>query len=83
MCHCHLRPRLKKYLMCITDGWPTVAKMTSYILEADDLTAPAHGGVPERLGSSLFPELSKQVHQPDGQTLWLCYSANFSPAGTR
>jgi hypothetical protein len=23
-------PGLKKYLMCITDGWPAVAKMTSY-----------------------------------------------------
>ncbi|MEJ2705088.1 MAG: hypothetical protein P8Z79_21835, partial [Sedimentisphaerales bacterium] len=31
-------PGLKKYLMCITDGWPTVAKMDSYILEADTLT---------------------------------------------
>ena len=33
-------PQLKKYLMCITDGWPTVAKMDSYILEADDITGP-------------------------------------------
>jgi len=31
---------LKKYLMCVTDGWPTVAKMNSYILEADTLTGP-------------------------------------------
>ena len=30
-------PGLKKYLMCVTDGWPTVAKMTSYILEADKI----------------------------------------------
>ena len=33
-------PGLKKYLMCVTDGWPTVAKMTSYILEADAITGP-------------------------------------------
>jgi len=33
-------PGLKKYLMCITDGWPTVAKMNSYILEGDMLTGP-------------------------------------------
>ncbi len=31
---------LKKYLMCVTDGWPTCAKMNSYILEADALTGP-------------------------------------------
>ena len=34
-------PGLKKYLMCVTDGWPTVAKMTSYILESD--VQPARG----------------------------------------
>ena len=33
-------PALKKYLMCVTDGWPTCAKMNSYILEADELTGP-------------------------------------------
>jgi hypothetical protein len=26
--------------MCVTDGWPTVAKMNSYILEADAITGP-------------------------------------------
>ena len=31
---------LKKYLMCVTDGWPTCAKMRTYILEADALTGP-------------------------------------------
>lgn len=31
---------LKKYLMCVTDSWPTVAKMTSCIPEADDITGP-------------------------------------------
>ncbi len=34
-------PGLKKYLMCVTDGWPTVAKMDSYILEADARTGVA------------------------------------------
>jgi len=33
-------PALKKYLMCITDGWPAVEKMDSYILEADNITGP-------------------------------------------
>jgi hypothetical protein len=31
---------LRKYLMCVTDGWPTCGKMNSYILEADRLTGP-------------------------------------------
>ena len=31
---------LKKYLMCITNGWPNVSKMESYILEADAITGP-------------------------------------------
>jgi hypothetical protein len=31
---------LKKYLMCITDGWPTVTTMNTYILESDRITGP-------------------------------------------
>ena len=58
-------PGLKKYLMCVTDGWPTVAKMDSYILEADTITGPwrivsLHEGL-RRAG--LLPELPEQVHQ--------------------
>ena len=33
-------PPLGKYLMCVTDGWPTVARMSSYVLEADEITGP-------------------------------------------
>ena len=74
-------PGLKKYLMCVTDGWPTVAKMTSYILEADDITGPW------RMAAYLkdFGEQAYFLNFPgkfiseDGRTLWLCYSANFSP----
>jgi len=36
---------LKKYLMCITDGWPTVAKMNSYILESEKITGPWNGSL--------------------------------------
>lgn len=73
-------PGLKKYLMCITDGWPTVAKMTSYILEADTITGPWRIAVymkdfGEQAYFLNFP--SKFISQ-DGKTLWLCYSANFS-----
>ena len=39
-------PGLRKYLMCVTDGWPTVAKMNSYILEASSSKPPADNPVP-------------------------------------
>ncbi len=29
---------LKKYLMCVTDGGNTAAKMNTYILESDSMT---------------------------------------------
>jgi hypothetical protein len=71
---------LKKYLMCVTDGWPTVAKMNSYILEAGRLTGPwklvtymkAFGE------QGYFLNFPSKFIGPDGYTLWLCYSANFS-----
>jgi len=70
---------LKKYLMCVTDGWPGVEDMNSYLLEADELTGPyrlitfmAKFG---RQGYFLtFP--SKFI-AADGRTAWLSYSANF------
>jgi hypothetical protein len=74
-------PGLKKYLMCVTDGWPTVAKMTSYVLEADAITGPW-------FMVSYMKDFGEQGHflnfpskfmSPNGRTLWLCYSANFSP----
>ncbi|MCD6339550.1 MAG: hypothetical protein J7M29_09260 [Verrucomicrobia bacterium] len=71
---------LKKYLMCVTDGWPTYAKMNSYILEADALTGPwrlvtymkAFGE------QGYFLNFPSKFISPDGRRLWLCYSANFA-----
>jgi hypothetical protein len=73
-------PGLKKYLMCITDGWPTVAKMTSYILEADALTGPWRLVVHMKdFGEqAYFLNFPSKFISADGKTLWLCYSANFS-----
>lgn len=73
-------PQLNKYLMCVTDGWPTVATMDSYILEADVLTGPWRlvtylKDFGEQAYFLNFP--SKFIEQ-DGRTMWLCYSANFS-----
>jgi hypothetical protein len=74
-------PGLQKYLMCVTDGWPTCAKMDSYILEASTLTGPwrlvtymKHFGE-----QAYFLNFPSKFISPDGKTLWLCYSANFSP----
>lgn len=74
-------PGLKKYLMCVTDGWPTVAKMTSYILEADTLTGPWRMAAYMRdFGEqAYFLNFPSKFISQDGRTLWLCYSANFSP----
>ncbi|MHC4912560.1 MAG: hypothetical protein ACYTE5_06090, partial [Planctomycetota bacterium] len=74
-------PGLKKYLMCITDGWPTVAKMTSYILEADKITGPWRMVVYMKdFGEqAYFLNFPSKFISKDGRTLWLCYSANFSP----
>jgi len=71
---------LKKYLLTITDGWPTVAKMNSYILESDNITGPW------KLVSYLkdFGEQAYFLNYPskfiseDGKSLWLCYSGNFA-----
>ena len=73
-------PPLKKYLMCVTDGWPTSQKMNSYVLEADRIAGPyrlafymKHFG--EQAYFLNFP--SKFISE-DGRTLWLCYSGNFT-----
>jgi hypothetical protein len=73
-------PPLEKYLMCVTDGWPTVGKMNSYILESDKITGPwklvtymkAFGE------QGYFLNFPSKFISKDGLTLWLCYSANFS-----
>jgi hypothetical protein len=72
---------LKKFLMCVTDGWPTVAKMNSYILEADQITGPWRMVVYMKdFGEQgYFLNFPSKFIQSDGKRLWLCYSANFSP----
>jgi len=70
---------LRKYLMCVTDGWPGVEDMNSYLLEADELTGPYRlitfmSGFGRQGYFLTFP--SKFV-SADGRTAWLSYSANF------
>ena len=73
-------PGLGKYLMCVTDGWPTVAKMTSYILEADVITGPWRmvAYMKDFGEQAYFLNFPSKFISDDGRTLWLCYSANFS-----
>lgn len=72
---------LTKYLMCVTDGWPTCGKMHSYILEADVLTGPWRLVVYMKdFGEQgYFLNFPSKFIGADGRTLWLCYSANFAP----
>jgi len=71
---------LGKYLMCVTDGWPTVAKMNSYILESDKITGPWRlvTYMKDFGEQGYFLNFPSKFISKDGRTLWLCYSANFS-----
>jgi hypothetical protein len=75
-------PVLKKYFMFITDGYPTVFRMNTYILESDEVTGPW------KLVTFMesFGEQAYNVNMPskfigeDGTTAWLVYSANYTNA---
>jgi hypothetical protein len=71
---------LGKYLMCVTDGWPTVEKMNSYILEADKITGPWKlvTYMNDFGEQGYFLNFPSKFISDDGRTLWLCYSANFA-----
>ena len=72
---------LKKYLMCVTDGWPTCYTMNSYILEAGALAGPWRMVTYLRnFGQqAYFLNFPSKFIGADGYTLWLCYSGNFAP----
>jgi len=70
---------LRKYLMCVTDGWPGVNDMNSYILEADEITGPYRLiTFMENFGrQAYFLTFPSKFIGSDGRTAWLSYSANF------
>jgi hypothetical protein len=73
-------PHLKKYLMCVTDGQNTCAKMNSYILESDRITGPWRlvtymKNFGEQAYFLNFPSKFISVGRT---TMWLCYSGNFA-----
>jgi hypothetical protein len=55
--------------------------MTSYILEADKITGPWRmvSYMRDFGEQGYFLNFPSKFISPDGQSLWLCYSANFSP----
>ena len=67
---------LKKYLMCVTDGWPTCAKMNTYILEADEITGPWRlvTYMKDFGEQGYFLNIPSKFISADGRTVWLCYS---------
>ncbi|MCE5250772.1 hypothetical protein LLG96_11190 [bacterium] len=71
---------LKKYLMCVTDGWPTCAKMNSYILESNAITGPWKMiTYMKNFGEQgYFLNFPSKFISDDGRTAWLCYSGNFA-----
>jgi hypothetical protein len=70
---------LKKYLMCVSDCWPTYAKMQTYILEADAITGPWRmvTYMKDFGEQAYFVNIPSKFISSDGRSFWLCYSANF------
>ena len=71
---------LKKYLMCVTDGGNTCAKMNTYVLESDSLTGEWKIiSYMKNFGEQAYfvNILSKFIEQ-DCSTMWLRYSGNYA-----
>ena len=76
---------LKKYVMCVTDGWPTVENMNTYLMESDNVTGPWKMiTYMKDFGSqAYFVNIPSKFISADGLTMWLCYSANFTDGENR
>jgi hypothetical protein len=72
---------LDKYLMWVTDGWPTCFRMSSYLLESDELTGPWRIAVylKDFGEQAYFLNVPSKFIHASGQQFWLCYSGNFRP----
>lgn len=73
--------RLRKYLMCITDGGNTCSKMNTYILESDKITGTWKlVCYMKNFGEqAYFVNIPSKFISHDGKTSWLLYSGNFAP----
>jgi len=72
---------LKKYLMCITDGGNTCAKMHTYILESENITGDWKlvSYMKDFGEQAYFVNIPSKFISRDGKTMWLLYSTNFAP----
>ncbi|MDO6518102.1 DUF7402 domain-containing protein [Zobellia uliginosa] len=70
---------LKKYFMCVTDGWRSRSNMDSYILEADKITGPWKmvTYLKEFGTQGYFLNFPSKFISDDGKTMWLSFSGNF------
>lgn len=71
---------LKKYLMAVTDGMCTCAKMNTYILESDNVTGPWKliTYMKDFGEQAYFVNFPTKFISEDGRKLWMCYSGNFA-----
>lgn len=76
---------LKKYIMCVTDGWPTVENMSTYLMESDNITGPWKmiAYMNDFGPQAYFVNIPSKFISEDGLTMWLCYSANFTNGENR
>ena len=74
---------LKKFLMCITDGFPTIFRMNTYVLESDQITGPWKlVTFMQSFGEQgYFVNIPSKFISSDGRTAWLSYSTNFTNGG--
>ena len=71
---------LKKYLMCLTDGGNTCAKMSTYILESDKLTGEWKmvTYLKDFGEQAYFVNIPSKFISKDGKTAWMLYSGNYA-----
>ena len=72
---------LKKYIMCVTDGGNTCARMNTYILESEQLTGDWKlVTYMKNFGEqAYFVNFPSKFISKDGKTAWMLYSGNFAP----
>lgn len=73
-------PGLKKYLMCIADGWPSTRMISTILMESEQVAGPWKiiCYLKDFGTQGYFVNIPSRFIQHDGKTFWLCYSANFT-----
>ncbi len=71
---------LKKYILCVTDGWPTLKTMNTWIAESDNIAGPWKlvTYMKDFGKQAYFVNIPTKFISKDGKTCWMCYSGNFT-----